>query len=72
MTVPSKKKFFFVVVYFKMTAQRDNRVKVSAILRAGHKVSEFANLVGLAQPSTRSRSVWTIAKVSIVEGRDAI
>ena len=27
-----------------MTPQRDNRVKVSALLRAGHKVSEVANL----------------------------
>ena len=32
------------------TPQRDNRVKISALLRAGHEVSEVANLVGV--PST--------------------
>ena len=37
-----------------MSPQRDNRVKVSALHRSGHKVSEVANLVGLAQSSTRS------------------
>ena len=47
-----------------MAPQRENRFKVSALLRAEHKVSEIANIVGLAQPSTRSRSVWTMAKVS--------
>ena len=42
-------------MYFKRAPQRDNRVKVSAILRAGHKVSEVAHLVGyLTQPSTQS------------------
>ena len=51
-------------MYFKMAPQRDNRVKVSALLSARHKVSEVANLVGLAQASTRSRSTWTMAKVS--------
>ena len=30
-----------------MTPKRENRVKVSALLRAGHKVSEVANLVGV-------------------------
>ena len=29
-----------------MAPQRDNRVTISALLRAGHKVSEVANLVG--------------------------
>ena len=45
--------------------QRDNHMKVSALLRAGHKVSEVANLVGLAQQSTRAKSAWTMAKMSI-------
>ena len=40
---------FVIVVYFKMAVQRDNRVKVSALLRAGHKVSEAANLVGVSR-----------------------
>ena len=40
----------------KIAPQRDNRVKVSALLRAGHKVSEVANLAGLTQPCTQSRS----------------
>ena len=31
-----------------MARQRDNRVKVSTLLRAGHKVTDVANLVGLA------------------------
>ena len=38
-----------------MVTQRDNRMKVSAFLRAGHKVSEIANLVGLAQSSIKKR-----------------
>ena len=54
----------FVIVYFKMTPQRDNRVKGSAVLRAGHKLSEVTNPVGLAQPCTRSSSAWTMSKVS--------
>ena len=32
-----------------MYPQRDNRVKVSALLRAGHKVSEVAKLVGVSR-----------------------
>ena len=36
-----RRKRFVIVVYFKMTRQRDNRVKVSALLRKGHKVSEW-------------------------------
>ena len=32
-----------------MDPQRDNRVKVSALLRAGVKVSEAANLVGVSR-----------------------
>ena len=32
-----------------MAPQRDNRVKVSALLRAGHKVSEVANLVEMSR-----------------------
>ena len=56
-----QKKRFVIVVYFTMAPQGDNIVKVSALLRVGHKVSEVAHLVGLAQPSTRSKSTWTIA-----------
>ena len=52
-------KRYVFVVYFKMTPQRDKWVKVSALLRAGHKVSDVAN----AKSSTRSRSVWSMAKV---------
>ena len=32
-----RRKRFVIVVYFKKAPQRDNRVKVSAFLRAGHK-----------------------------------
>ena len=32
-----------------MALQRDNRVKVSALLRKGHKVSEIANLVEMSR-----------------------
>ena len=39
-----------------MAPQRDIRVKVSALLRARHKMREVANLVGLAEPSMRLRS----------------
>ena len=59
-----RRKRFVIVVFFKMAPQRDNQVKVSALFCAGYKVSEVANLVGLAQPSRRSRSTWTIAKIS--------
>ena len=38
-----------------MAPQRDNRMKLSALLLVGHKVSEVADLVGLAQPSMQSR-----------------
>ena len=40
-----RRKRFLVVVYFKLAPQRGNQVKVSALLRAVHKVSEVANLV---------------------------
>ena len=50
-----------------MALQRDNRVKVSALLHAGYNVSKVANLVGLAQRSNGSRSAWTIGKVSTDE-----
>ena len=32
-----------------MVPQRDNRVKVSALLRAGHKVCQVANLAGVSR-----------------------
>ena len=49
-----------------MALQRNNEVKVSALLREGHKVSEVINLVGVSctQLSTRSRNAWAMAKVS--------
>ena len=47
-----------------MAQQRDNGVTVSALLRAGRKVSEVANHVGLSQLSTRSRSAWPMGTVS--------
>ena len=34
-----------------MAPRRENRMKVSALLRAGHKVSKVANLVGVS-PTT--------------------
>ena len=43
------RKRFVIVVYFKMTPQRDNRVRISALLRAVHKVSEAANLAGVSR-----------------------
>ena len=45
------------LLYFKMASQRDNRMNVSALLRAGHKVSEVANLVGVF-----STTVYAIKK----------
>ena len=44
-------KGFVIVVYFKMAPQRESRVKVSVLLRARHKVSEVANLVGVPRPT---------------------
>ena len=61
MTVTLKKKVV-IVAYFKMAIQRDNRVKVSALLRAGHKVSEVANLVGV------SRATVYVIKIRMGEG----
>ena len=49
-----------------MTPQRDSQVKVSVLLRAGHNVSEVANLVRVSRKTvyTQSRRAWTMAKVS--------
>ena len=59
------RKRFVIVLYFKRTPQRDNRVKVSALLWAGHKASEAANLVRVSRTkSTWSRSAWTMMTVS--------
>ena len=44
-----RRKRFVIVVYFKMAPQGDNRVKVSALLHAIHKVSEVANLAGVSR-----------------------
>ena len=44
-----QRKRIVILVYCKMAQQRENRVKVSALLRAGHKVSEVANLVGVTR-----------------------
>ena len=41
-------------MYFKIAPQRDNRVKVAALLRAGHKVSEVAKLVGVSRTTVYS------------------
>ena len=76
MTVTSKKKIGYCCALAShccvLPPQRDNRVKVSAILLAGHKVSKIANLVGcVARPSTRSRSAWTMTKMSI-DGQEAV
>ena len=46
-------------------------MKVSALLRAGHKVSEGANLVLLGQPSTQSRSAWTMVTTDMQSGVEA-
>ena len=40
---------FVIVVYFIMASQRDNRVKLSELLREGHKVSEVSNLAGVSR-----------------------
>ena len=58
------KKRFVILMFFKIAPQRVNRVKYSALLRAGHKVSEVAKLVVLALLSTRSRSAWTTEGVN--------
>ena len=44
-----QRKRYVIVMYFKMAPQRDNWIKVSALLRAGHKASEVANLVGVTR-----------------------
>ena len=44
-------------MYFKITPQKDNRVIVSALLRAGHKETEVAYLVGVFRTT-----VYTIRK----------
>ena len=36
-------------MYFQITPQKDSQVKVSALFRAGHKVSEFLNHVGVSR-----------------------
>ena len=43
----NQRKRFVIVVYFKMALQRENRLKVSALLRGRPKVSEIVNLVGV-------------------------
>ena len=43
-----EKLMFIIVVYIKIALQRENRVNVSAFLRAG-KVREVANLVGVSR-----------------------
>ena len=50
----NRRKGFVIVVSFKRTPQRDNRVKVSALFRAGHKVSKVANLFGSVSPIKRN------------------
>ena len=59
-----QRKMFAIVMYFIIAPQRDNQVRVSALLRVGQKMSETTNLVSLAHPSTWSISTWTMAKVS--------
>ena len=44
-----EEKRFVIVVYFKKAPQRDNRVKVSALLRAGDTLRGAANLVGVSR-----------------------
>jgi hypothetical protein len=46
--LPCRQRFVYVV-YWKMPAQRDKRVEVSALLRAGHKVSKVVNLVRVSR-----------------------
>ena len=58
-----RRKRFVIVMHIEMSRQRDTRVKLYALLRAGLEMTVVANLVGPAQPSTRSRSAWTMAKV---------
>ena len=49
-----------------MAPQKGNRVKVYVLLRAGHKVSEIANFVGVSRTSAYAiKKLWTMAKVSI-------
>ena len=49
-----------------MAPQRENRVKVSTLLHAGHKVSEVANRVGVSCTAVYViKKSWTMAKVSI-------
>ena len=45
-----------LLLYFKIGPQRDNRVKVSAFFSCGTQSEWSHTLVGLAQPSTQSRS----------------
>ena len=43
-----------IVVYFTMALQRDNRLKVSALFRARHKVREVTNLVGVSRTTVNT------------------
>ena len=45
---------FVIVMYFKMAPQWNNGVKVSALLRAGDKASEVANLVGVSRTTVNA------------------
>ena len=58
----SKNKFCYSCVFQNGPAERQSNDSI--VFRAGHKVSEAANLVGLAKPSAPSKSAWTVAKVS--------
>ena len=58
-----EKKRFVIVVYVKMASERDNRVKIFALLRAGHKVSKIANLVWVS-----STTVYVI-KMRVDDGK---
>ena len=63
MTLTSRIKSLLLLCISK-SLRRDNRFKVSALLYTVLKGSEVVSLVGLTQPSTRSRSALTMAKVS--------
>ena len=46
-----------IAVNFKMAPQRDNRVKVSVLLCAGHKVREVANFAGVSRTTVLAQTL---------------
>ena len=57
-----RRKWFVIVAYFKMASQRDSRVKVYALLRAGHKISQVVRRAGSSRNSKDCWGSWELAR----------